>query len=131
MTRCEKNNDVSVSAKTRLTSISTPQKPIKKCQKVIKNDQKPAKNSKKRQVFALPILTFGGKNPSGAIKNAVFGPPKSHFDAQIDVSVFAKTRLTFTPTPGPGGGVVYSRFCRVSPIRRGRTIALFLRSWDG
>jgi hypothetical protein len=67
---------ISVSAKTRLTSISTPQKPIKKCQKVIKNDQKPSKNSKKRQVFVLPSLTFRRATPSGASANAVFDPPR-------------------------------------------------------
>jgi hypothetical protein len=66
MTRCEKNNDVSVSAKARLTSISTCQKPIKKCQKVIKNDQKPAKNSKKQQNttrFRLAQLNMAARHP--------------------------------------------------------------------
>jgi hypothetical protein len=76
MTPCEKNNDVSVSAKARLTSISTYQKPIKRYQKVIKNWQKPAKKSKKRQIFVLPSLTFRRATPSGASANAVFDPPE-------------------------------------------------------
>jgi hypothetical protein len=68
--------NVSVSAKTRLTSISTCQKPIKNSQKVIKNDQKRSKNSKKRHDFVLPILTFPRATPSGASANAVFDPPR-------------------------------------------------------
>jgi hypothetical protein len=54
MTRCEKNNVVSVSAKTRLTSISPPQKPRKKCQKVIKNDQKQQKTAKNGKFSPCP-----------------------------------------------------------------------------
>jgi hypothetical protein len=124
MTPCEKNNDVSVSAKTRLTSVSTPQKPIKRCQKVIKNQQKPAKKSKKRQVFALPILTFGRATPSGASANAVFDPPRGVktgvLGAQIDVSVSAKMRLTFAATKGSSKFKVQSQRLLSLPVPSSR-----------
>jgi hypothetical protein len=45
---------ISVSAKTRLTSISPPQKPIKNSQKVIKNDQKQQKTAKNDTISPCP-----------------------------------------------------------------------------
>jgi hypothetical protein len=72
MTPVKDFTNVSVFAKVALTSLATPQKPLRKAQNAIKFRSKTVKSDQKGSSFVLPILTFSGVTPSGASAKAVF-----------------------------------------------------------